>query len=112
MSEETKSQAFETRQVTVAGITFPLGPTPGYRLAKMRAVFREKGVESEEGYLAVNEAIFWGARRAGAQITLEWLHDNLDVHTSAPAIQAFRELNLMVDTAGDQPGEATATSPP
>lgn len=101
----------ETIELCLAGVTFKLAPTPVGKLARMQKILLAHGPRSEEGVNAIIEAVFYGARRAGSEITEEWLQTNLDAHSSVKIFEAWRQLNGLVEVAEGAQGEAPAASP-
>jgi len=100
-----------TRDLTVEGITFKVAPTPLFRLAPLWKFIGADEIGGD-GLRALAEAIFWGARRAGAEITLEWLEQNIDVHNSDEVHRVFAELNHVKRKKDGTAGEAQAGSDP
>jgi hypothetical protein len=109
-------------QLTIEGVTFDVAPTPVVKLAAVWPLIRTaEGLQSEGGQAAVISAVFWGARRAKAQITEEWLQENVDVHNFRDVFDVFTDLNVLSTKKGDasaeQPqvgepaGEATQIAP-
>lgn len=104
-----------TVEVTIEGVTFKVAPTPLAKLAASRKAMSAFGSKewSEEGVAALIEAVFWGARRAGSEITLEWLQTNVDMMNFMPLFDSFLEVNgLKKRTADAIPGEAAAGPDP
>lgn len=108
-----------TREVTLEGadskdptgfraVTFIIAPTPLIKLAEYRELFKLDKIETPEGLRALVNAIYWGARRAGAQVTLEWLELNVDVHNSPALFDAFREVNELTKRAAETVGNGAA----
>ena len=100
-----------TKQLTIEGrkgaVTFDVAPTPVSKMAKCRLFLAKKEFDTEEAIEALLEAVFYGARRAGSQITLEWLMENVDQHNFPQVMNVFREVNLPKPDAS-----ANGTSPP
>lgn len=108
----------EIRELTIEDgegkvVTFKVAPTPIAKLAKCRQFMAKTPEElDEEAVGALVEAVFWGARRAGSKITLEWLQVNVDAHNIAAVARAFREVNLpKMNGTGAPPGESPAAIP-
>lgn len=107
MHLDPKTQAaVETTQ------TFTVAPTPVSKLAKCRQFIGKRELDTEEAVDALLEALFYGAKRAGAQITLEWLKANVDQHNMVEVFKVFREVNFPPPPPGaEQPaGEAGAAA--
>lgn len=82
------------KSLTIEGVTFDVAPTPLVKLLKGRQHMASGQGGTPEAMEALVEAIFWGARRAGSKITLEWLLENVDQHNMAEVLAVFRELNV------------------
>lgn len=94
-----------TVDLTIEGVTFKVAPTPMPKLMRAIRLMNESGAESEAAAEALLEAVFWGARRAKAEITLDWLRENVDAHNFPEVAEKFRELNEL-RARGAEPGEA------
>jgi hypothetical protein len=100
-----------TRELTIEGVTFKVGPTPLCKLADARRLFGSGALDTEDGMKALIAAVFWGARRAGSEVTLEWLELNVDVHNAAPVFNVFMDVNALKPKEAT-PGEAPAATSP
>lgn len=101
----------QTRKLTIDGVTFQVAPTPVVKLAAAMPFLSKAKIQTPEGQQAVLEAVFWGARRAGAEITLEWLVMNVDVHSMPQVFDIFATLNKVERSKADL-GEAARPDPP
>lgn len=103
-----------TVPLTIEGVDFVVAPTPISKLAKARLLFGDlAGRESEEGVDALIEAVFWGAKRAGSAITLDWLKMNVDAHNILEVQGVFIALNVPKGAASEPAaGEAQAAATP
>jgi hypothetical protein len=105
----------ETRKLTIADVEFDVAPTPIVKLAGALELVGNKETRfTEEGQRALIAAVFWGARRAKAQITLEWLEDNVDIHNVGDVFRVFVALNKVQvkEPTGTEsaPGEAQSAA--
>jgi hypothetical protein len=98
-----------TETLSIEGITLPLRATPLARLVKCKEVFTS-GIGTESGADAFAEALFWGIRRAGGEVTLDWLKLNIDVHNRDDLFAAFVRVNTPQGMSVDTPGEGVAGS--
>lgn len=101
---------FNPKTEAVETVTFRAAPTPLPRLAELRPHFGANNIDTREGLDAVITALYYGARRAGAQITLEWLLDNIDMFNGGDVLQIFGELNGMKFTMGKPRTEANGAA--
>jgi len=92
-------------------VTFKIAPTPIVHLAESRQLFSAGAMETAEGWRALIAAVFWGARRAGSQITQQWLEDNVDNHNVAELFKVFREVNQLEQHKANGAGGAPAVTP-
>jgi hypothetical protein len=58
-------------------LTLPILPTPLAKLVSVKDHFLE-GIDTEAGINALTTALFHGIRRAGGQVSLEWIQENVD----------------------------------
>ena len=70
------------------------------------------GEWTEDTIAALIGAVFWGAKRAGEAITLDWLTMNVDMTNYAPLFEAFVTVNELRGKPGASPGEAQGTVAP
>jgi|GEM_PF-3362883 len=97
--------------ITIDGMEFPIRPTPAPKIwPALGALQRDPATWSAEDWDRVTEAMFWGIRRAGGEITLEWLRTNLDIRNLVPSLKSFAEANSL-ETEGSGAGEAAGAAP-
>ena len=98
--------------VTIEGLVLPIRPTPLKQLwPALAALTRASDTWTDADWDAIHAAIFYGIRRAGGEVTLEWVAMNIDLH-SFGVLKAFAELNTL-ETAkpGTAAGEAEGAAP-
>ena len=84
-----------TRELTIEGRTIRVAPTPLSYLSDIKQRIGEAGIQSSVGVRALCEAIYWGARRAGADpdLTAEWIDMNVDMHNAIDVFKVFADVN-------------------
>ncbi|MEP7312549.1 MAG: hypothetical protein ABI859_08195 [Pseudomonadota bacterium] len=95
-----------TDTIMIEAITFPIRATPLAKLVGARAIFAQ-GMDTEASVDALSEALYHGIRRAGGDIKLEWLKENIDFHNQDAVFAKFIEVNGLKPKA-DGSGEAPA----
>ncbi|MEO8313253.1 MAG: hypothetical protein ABI645_00530 [Pseudomonadota bacterium] len=78
--------------VTIEGIEFPIKPTPAAKMVGALPLMLD-GLTTEASVNALASALFCGIRRAGGEVTLEWLQDNLDVANIPAIFEVFCRVN-------------------
>lgn len=97
--------------VTVEGITFKVAPTPLAKMAQAKAALGGlvAGEWNEDTMTALVTAVFWGAKRAGEALTLDWLLMNVDLTNYTQLFEAFVSVN---ELKGKPAGEAEGVVAP
>jgi len=73
-------------------VELPILPTPLAKLVAVREHFL-KGLDTEEGVNALTSALFHGIRRAGGQVSEEWLQQNIDAGSQDEIVAVFVRVN-------------------
>jgi hypothetical protein len=90
------------KTITLGGKDLPIRATP---LAKLTPVFAklaaldpsrmliEKPEDMAGAALALGDAVFHGIRRAGGEVTQEWVHENIDLLNLEAVFTVFATVN-------------------
>ena len=107
----------QTEKITIDDLDLEIAPTPIVHMAEIERHLADKTVRTKDGREALITAAFHGIRRARKQcpasggITLEWLQENVDVHSVAGLLTAFLAVNFPAPPAGaPATGEGSAGS--
>lgn len=96
-------------KICLGGIDLPIKPTPLVKMAKMMPVLQRDDIFSEEAVTALAECVFHGIRRAGGEVTQEFVSDNIDMTNITEVFGRFFKVNGMTrKDAGGAAGEAGA----
>lgn len=98
--------------VTIEGVTLPLKPTPASKIWPALGVLsKDAKFWDEAEWKLFLTALFWSIRRAGGEITEDWLALNVDLHNLGDVMTAFAKVNTL-NARGAQQGEAAGGSAP
>lgn len=105
-----------TTTVILDGKPFPIRPTPLAKLGPIiPAISRldATGQTSDgtaEAANALAEAVFHGIRRAGGEVSQEFVSDNIDMLNFREVFQVFAKVNGLLKDSGVGEAEAGAAS--
>ena len=101
------------KTVIIDGVTLPIRPTPAAKIWPALPVLQKDPTTwGADDWAIVQEAVFWGIRRAGGEITMEWLAMNLDLGSFGPVLKVFGEINALVANEGAPAGEGPGAPTP
>jgi hypothetical protein len=93
-------------KITLGGMELPIKPTPLVHLAEALPHLID-GPESPAGAKALARAVFYGIRRAGGEVTEEFVSDNIDYTNVQEVADTFAKVNNLERKAAGE-GEAGA----
>jgi hypothetical protein len=101
-----------TDKITIEGIELPIKPTPASKIwPALQVLSKDAQLWVEVEWDRFHDALFWGIRRAGGEVTKEWLALNVDMHNLEHVMTTFARVNTLSATTG---GSASGgdTAPP
>lgn len=91
-----------TQTISLDGKTYPIRATPLAKLGPLFPLLQHLDVQGATGEqmqlaaIALGEAVYHGIRRAGGEVTQDFVHDNIDMTNLADIFKIFAKVNGLV----------------